>query len=78
MKLKDIGSEVYKLIRETNDDSSDGILKIKGEKMTSYGKKMINLEMSEEFISIWVGHQKRKNVIRVLRILQMYINSLDR
>jgi len=58
MKTRKIGSEVFRLIREGNyDQQNKDILTIRGERMTSNGKKSVDLEMSDDFISILVSNQ---------------------
>lgn len=60
MQTKKIGSKIYKLLRESNyKENTKDIMVIKGEKATSYGRKIIDLEMSDDFISVWVGNQTR-------------------
>ena len=77
MKSGNIGSKVYKLIREGNHNANDkNILVIKGEKVNSSGKKVISLEMSNEFISIWIGNYKQNSKIKPLNMeVTLYVYS---
>ncbi|MFC1559653.1 hypothetical protein ACFLZ2_00540 [Candidatus Margulisiibacteriota bacterium] len=77
MKTKKAGSKVYKLIREGNyEGGAEDVLTIKGERINSKGRKTINLEMTDEFISIWVGDHKGGKASIAMEI-NLYIYHLS-
>ena len=75
MKTRNIGTEIHELIKEnTSTESSNGMLVIKGEKPTSLGREAITLERSDEFISIWIGDQKRdKRTGSIFMDVKLYV-----
>jgi len=79
MKTKRLASEIFKLIRDgVPQEENKNNLVINGEKISSKGKKIITLEMTDEFVSVWSGIKNSSKEPSNIEVTLYVFNRMDR